>query len=345
VTTWEESELAGLDDALLERLLDGDPIVGATHLADLVTALRADVHGPPPDPSPELARILVEGLPPVAGAGGAVPTAGVSSLRQRSSLRRVALTVLTSKLGLVTIGLTGAVASVGVGGAAGILPPRANDAVRAAITSVSGIEFADDEVLDIPAAPDDTPARGETSHGPPEDAQAGEPDAMPPDGPNPPWSPLPGADQLPPASDHRPVDPAQAPPVGAGPGAGPPSVGSAADSTGERPSGPRPDPGQRHEVPQPAPAERDADRDADPGPRQPGAPPPAGEGRHEEAPARGPGEQGEPSIHRLGNRLMGAHLQVLARSTGGARFATTARSPLRHGCARARTWRRARPTT
>jgi hypothetical protein len=151
VTTWEEHDelVPELDDAAIEALLTGEEEAG--HVGELLAALRAEGQKQPPSPSPALAAILIDGLP-AAGPAQQDSVAGAASAdsprrlpSRRRALRTAVLAAVTSKLGLAMLGATAALASVGLGGAAGVLPAPVNDTVRSIITTVTGIELDDSD--------------------------------------------------------------------------------------------------------------------------------------------------------------------------------------------------------
>ncbi|HET6950890.1 MAG TPA: hypothetical protein VFI47_10970 [Acidimicrobiales bacterium] len=154
-----------IDDLDIEAIIRGEPVEpDHAPLAAFAQEVRALGDGPAPRASSELAALLDNGLGPRA-ALRAVPTADVAERAERG-VRAAAhrrppasgrLAVLTGKvagLGVVAkIGLGATLAAAGVAGAgaAGVLPPAANDAVRGAIEVVSPVEFNHPGTTENPA--------------------------------------------------------------------------------------------------------------------------------------------------------------------------------------------------
>lgn len=129
-----------LDDDTIDALVRGER--GQSQIGHLEAFARRVVaagEGPPPQPTPELARLLAEGGDPETGdpAGD-----------RRRLVARIAGAGLLAKLAL---GATAAAATVTGAGVAGVLPDDANRAVRNAVEAVTPLHFDDEPAPATPA--------------------------------------------------------------------------------------------------------------------------------------------------------------------------------------------------
>jgi len=148
-----------LDDAMIDALIDGDPVPrGLDHLAAFAAGVRAVSDRPAPQPSVELAALLTRGGQDVDADA---PTPLIPQrTRRRSVLAKAAGLGIAAKIGL---GSTAVAAAVVGAGAAGVLPRGADRVVRDAIEVVTPVEFtdrdgldsvdADDPATDVPSLP------------------------------------------------------------------------------------------------------------------------------------------------------------------------------------------------
>jgi hypothetical protein len=158
----DEMRTHQIDDATAEALLAGRRVADHDQLIEILGAVRRCAEGPVPTPSPALASVLADGLrtgdsdlPATVGSDDnrpAVLAVGRPKLNRRPAVLTSSLAVLSSKVGLAAVGLTAALASVGGAGAAGLLPEPVNNAVRAAITAVTDVEFSQTVAEEVPVA-------------------------------------------------------------------------------------------------------------------------------------------------------------------------------------------------
>lgn len=119
-----------LDDNAIEAIIHGDAVSAeVAHLAAFAAQVRAAGQGPPPRPTPVLARLIAEGAPPGRRHGP-----------RRALLAKAAGLSLVAKVALGAAATT--VAAAGAG-ATGVLPGPAGRAVRDAIELVSPVDFGD----------------------------------------------------------------------------------------------------------------------------------------------------------------------------------------------------------
>lgn len=144
-----------ITDDVIEAMLRHEPVDPAfAQLAAFARHVPAVGDRPVPRPSDELVAMFEGRVRPVPGPADApeVATAVASpdvpaAERARPGTPRLAsLASKVAGLGLVAkigLGTSLAAASVAGGGAAGVLPPAANDTVRDAIEAVTPVEFTD----------------------------------------------------------------------------------------------------------------------------------------------------------------------------------------------------------
>jgi hypothetical protein len=152
-----------LDDRAIEAIIAGDDVAAELQpLATFASGVRAEGDRHAPRPSPALAQLIATGGGPASSDVDADAHAGTSdplSSRRKLALAKVAGLGLVAKL---TLGAGAAAASVVGGGAAGVLPGKANHVVRNAIEAVTPMAFPDD---DAPATSLREPAGTGGDHG------------------------------------------------------------------------------------------------------------------------------------------------------------------------------------
>lgn len=115
-----------LDDHAIEAIIRGDDVAAeVAHLAAFAAQVRAVGQGPPPRPTPALARLIAEGGPRARRSGLLAKAAGLS---------------LVAKVALGAAATTAAAAGAG---ATGVLPGPAGRVMRDAIEVVSPVDFGD----------------------------------------------------------------------------------------------------------------------------------------------------------------------------------------------------------
>jgi hypothetical protein len=134
-----------LDDSTIEAIVRGDEVgAGWRDLAAFAAQVRAVSERPPSRPSPELARMIAEGVPQLAP----VRDLWAREPRHRAPRRRPAL-ARAAGIGLVAKVSLGAAAAAAVAGAgaaaAAVLPGAPGHAVRDAIEVVTPVDFAERE--------------------------------------------------------------------------------------------------------------------------------------------------------------------------------------------------------
>ena len=134
-----------LDDSTIEAIVRGDEVgAGWRDLAAFAAQVRAVSERPPSLPSPELARMIADGVPQLA------PVRDLSARepRHRAPRRRPAF-ARAAGIGLVAKVSLGAAAAAAVAGAgaaaAAVLPGAPGHAVRDAIEVVTPVDFAEHE--------------------------------------------------------------------------------------------------------------------------------------------------------------------------------------------------------
>lgn len=153
----------------VDRLVAGVPGAGGPALLDLVGALRASAHAPPPRPAGDLAALLRDGLPAPAP----------SRRRERAALRRRARTAAArlTAAGLaaqLAFGSGVALAAVGTSAGAGVLPEVVERTVSGlvhrladAVTAGSSQDRRRDRPPDRPSdQPSDRPSHPASHDGP-----------------------------------------------------------------------------------------------------------------------------------------------------------------------------------
>lgn len=170
-----------ITDDVIDAMLRHEPVDPAfAPLAAFVRHVPTVGDGPVPRPSDELVAMFEGRIRPVPDtaeaprAMAAAPSPAVPGARAVPGGQRLAsLASKVAGLGLVAkigLGSSLAAASVAGGGAAGVLPPAANDTVRHAIEVVSPVEFTDPGDgpgrSGDPAPPGPSAGRGEGGDGP-----------------------------------------------------------------------------------------------------------------------------------------------------------------------------------
>lgn len=219
-----------ITDDVIEAMLRHEPVDPAfAPLAAFARHVPAVGDGPAPRPSDELAAMFEGRIRPGFGTAGAPRVMAVTTAPDAPAAEEAArpgpqrLASLASKvagLGLVAkigLGTSLAAASVAGGGAAGVLPPAANDTVRDAIEAVSPVEFGDTD--DGPRHAGD-PASTGPSAGPGGAGDQGDRPATDDDAP--------AADQGPAVADAPPPQPGETTPA---PSPGTPAAPAVPDTT------------------------------------------------------------------------------------------------------------------